>query len=81
MPRRNSGAGAHRGSAKWATESSLSGTGELPLAAQSSTHGTSEERVSWLKKGLDTGDLNACDTFGEGHVGPAKMMGSGSSTL
>jgi hypothetical protein len=34
-----------------------------------------------LKKGLDTGDLNACDTFGEGHVGPAKMMGSGSSTL
>ena len=32
------------------------------------THGTSEQRVSWLKKGLDTGDLNACDTFGEGRV-------------
>jgi uncharacterized protein len=27
------------------------------------THGTSDQRVSWLKKGLDTGDLKACDTF------------------
>ncbi len=28
------------------------------------THGTSAQRVRWLKQGLDTGDLNACDTFG-----------------
>jgi len=40
------------------------------VVPESFTHGTSEQRVSWLKKGLDTGDLNACDTFGEGHVGP-----------
>ena len=46
------------------------------VVPESFTHGTSEQRVSWLKKGLDTGDLNACDTFGEGHVGPAKLMGS-----
>src|SRR3984885_4547587 len=48
------------------------------VVPESFTHGTSEQRVSWLKKGLDTGDLNACDTFGEGHVGPGK---SGSTTL
>jgi uncharacterized protein len=51
------------------------------VVPESFTHGTSEQRVSWLKKGLDTGDLNACDTFGEGHVAPTKLMGSGSTTL
>src|SRR5258707_356189 len=35
MPRRGSGAGARRGSAKRAIQSSLSGTGEIALAAQS----------------------------------------------
>ena len=28
------------------------------------THGTSEQRVRWFKKGLDTGDINKGDTFG-----------------
>ncbi|MEZ4887238.1 MAG: neutral zinc metallopeptidase [Chitinophagales bacterium] len=28
------------------------------------THGTSEQRVRWFKKGFDTGDLNQGDTFG-----------------
>jgi hypothetical protein len=32
--------------------------------ADSFTHGSSAQRVSWFKKGLDTGDLRACDTFG-----------------
>jgi predicted metalloprotease len=28
------------------------------------THGTSEQRVEWFRRGLTTGDLDACDTFG-----------------
>ena len=27
------------------------------------THGTSAQRVRWLREGLQTGDVNACDTF------------------
>jgi predicted metalloprotease len=30
---------------------------------ESFTHGTSAERMSWLKRGLDTGDPARCDTF------------------
>lgn len=29
------------------------------------THGTSEQRMYWFKKGFDTGDINEGDTFGE----------------
>jgi predicted metalloprotease len=29
------------------------------------THGTSAQRVQWLRRGLTTGDPNACDTSGE----------------
>src|SRR5499427_3193957 len=29
------------------------------------THGTSAQRVEWLKRGMTTGDPNACDTRGE----------------
>lgn len=28
------------------------------------THGTSEQRMEWLRRGYETGDPNQCDTFG-----------------
>jgi predicted metalloprotease len=30
---------------------------------ESFTHGSSEQRVRWFKRGLDTGDMNQCETF------------------
>jgi predicted metalloprotease len=27
------------------------------------THGSSAQRVEWFKRGLQSGDLDACDTF------------------
>ena len=29
------------------------------------THGSSAQRVQWFKRGLDSGDLRACNTFGQ----------------
>jgi predicted metalloprotease len=40
--------------------------GDDRLGAQSPesfTHGTSEQRVRWLRTGYETGDLEQCDTF------------------
>ena len=28
------------------------------------THGTSEQRVAWFKRGFESGDMKVCDTFG-----------------
>src|SRR5215203_1460914 len=33
------------------------------VSPESFTHGTSEQRVRWLRQGLQSGDINACDTF------------------
>jgi predicted metalloprotease len=33
------------------------------VSPESFTHGSSEQRVSWFRRGLERGDLNACDTF------------------
>jgi predicted metalloprotease len=36
--------------------------GRTPMP-DSFTHGTSEQRMKWLKQGLETGDPSSCDTF------------------
>ncbi len=33
------------------------------VVPDSFTHGSSEQRVRWFRKGFETGDVNACDTF------------------
>jgi predicted metalloprotease len=34
------------------------------VVPESWTHGSSEMRVRWLRRGLDSGDPDSCDTFG-----------------
>lgn len=34
------------------------------VSPESFTHGSAEQRVGWLSKGLKTGDINTCNTFG-----------------
>ncbi|HEY4125771.1 MAG TPA: neutral zinc metallopeptidase, partial [Rhizomicrobium sp.] len=33
------------------------------VAPDSFTHGTSDQRVRWFRRGLSTGDMDQCDTF------------------
>jgi uncharacterized protein len=39
------------------------------VVPDSFTHGTSAERMKWLKRGIDSGDPNQCDTFQAGADG------------
>lgn len=36
------------------------------IVPETFTHGSSEQRVEWLRRGLDRGDVAACDTFNTG---------------
>lgn len=36
------------------------------VAPESFTHGTSEQRVRWFRRGFETGDPDSCDTFAAG---------------
>ena len=42
---------------------SSAGRGVQP---DSFTHGSSAQRVQWFRRGLESGDVNGCDTFGRG---------------
>ena len=33
------------------------------VVPESFTHGTAEQRMKWLRKGIETGDPAQCDTF------------------
>ena len=37
----------------------------MTVDPDSFTHGTSEQRVQWFRRGYDTGDPRQCDTFAE----------------
>lgn len=36
------------------------------VVPQSFTHGTSEQRMQWFNRGVETGDFSQCDTFRKG---------------
>ena len=36
------------------------------VVPESFTHGSSAQRAEWLRRGLSSGQINACDTFGSG---------------
>jgi len=38
------------------------------VAPESFTHGSSEQRVRWFRRGLEAGELSACDTFKVGKL-------------
>ena len=40
--------------------------GQGRVVPESFTHGSSEQRVSWLRRGMENGKIEACDTFNEG---------------
>jgi uncharacterized protein len=40
--------------------------GQGRVVPESFTHGSSEQRVNWLRRGMESGRMETCDTFGAG---------------
>ncbi|MBI3382725.1 MAG: zinc metallopeptidase [Aquabacterium sp.] len=38
------------------------------ISPESFTHGSSQQRVTWFKRGMDSGDMNQCNTFAKDAV-------------
>jgi len=38
------------------------------VVPESFTHGSSEQRVRWFKRGIETGDFKQCNTFTTGNL-------------
>lgn len=38
------------------------------VVPESFTHGSSEQRVKWFRRGIESGSVKACDTFGRGAI-------------
>ena len=38
------------------------------VVPESFTHGTSAQRMDWFKRGLQTGEVNQCDTLGSNQL-------------
>jgi predicted metalloprotease len=45
-------------------DDALQKAGQGYVVPDSFTHGSSAERMRWFKRGLDSGDMDRCDTFG-----------------
>ena len=43
----------------------IQGQSQGHVTPDSFTHGSSDQRVAWLQRGMDTGDPDRCDTFAE----------------
>jgi predicted metalloprotease len=44
-------------------DDALEKQGQGYVVPDSFTHGTSQQRVTWFKRGLTSGDIDQCDTF------------------
>ena len=51
------------GAAKQIGDDTLQKGAGRAVAPESFTHGSSEQRVRWFKRGIETGDVQQCDTF------------------
>jgi predicted metalloprotease len=49
-------------------DDTLQRRGSGRVTPETFSHGTSEQRVRWFKRGMDAGDPKACDTFATGSL-------------